>query len=371
MVEELKIAIDLGSYSTKSKNLTTGEYSELPNNIIEVEDDVNSEQIVFSENLEDSLDVVFMDTQGKLEGVNLGRRYFVGGLANQYSASCVKPNSLMSKTYQTTTYVNLLTNIALEMVKNDIDYAEPVLGTLLPPIEVYGKDKEVFLHNICRRFRIGLPLLNKNLTINIKPENVKLVAECFASFTPLLYDENGNLTDIAKKFSSGMLIAIDIGASTTDLAAVNNLKPLARTFDTMRIGGNKVVSLLIDEIKHEMSGYRPGFIEAEEALKTGYLYIGSEPVDVRQHIANAKKKFADIFYEYFIEYMESKSLHVYGLRGMVFTGGGSIKTDSIDSVGAYILNRVKAISPYTEALFIPNPRYSNLEGVSMYLAVTD
>ena len=366
----LIVGQDLGSSSTKGYNLTTGEEFEYDNCITPISPTADTKHFIMdSAGIDDiikNLDVTIVKVDGDFS-LPIEGRYLCGIMARQYSAHVVKPNSLLGKSEQLTTYVNALVSIGIEMIKNKLNHSQPVVGFLLPPVEAFGEGGEIFLKNICGTYDLTFNVQNKKVTIEIVEGKAHVQPEGFASFASFLFDKDGNYRSEAEPYLTVSVLGVDIGASSTDLSLIENTRPIKRTFETIRMGGNKIAGLLTAEISKNYRGYKPNADEIERAIETGILRFGTKEVSVAKELEAAKKEFAEILYEPFISYLDRQNIHPNSLSGIMFVGGGSIGDDAVRSAGYYLYEKLKQVCPYIDLISIENPRKSNLEGLIQYL----
>lgn len=384
-MQQLKLCLDLGASNLKGYSFLTNKRFERDNCISPVDKTAVLTEYYTSQNSDDitnNLDLVIEKTEGSKPVLTLKdspisevlqERYLIGYLAKQYSLLPITPQSTKPKVIQQTTYVNMFSAIieqilltpALQGASQD-DIIDVKLGILLPPREYMNQDaKGLFCDNIAGTYKFKLVSIQKTVTVHIAKENIIIGSECAAALGTFIFDTSGNIRQQAKKYLDGNVLAVDGGRSTTDVALINNGKPVVGSYFTIPFGGNTVVDFLNNFLSSDLLFNRPSDTELEYAVKTGFIKQGTKSIDVGQQLINAKREYVKSFVKELLSYMTAHRYSPQSIQAILFIGGAFLPTEDkrIPSAGDYVMATYKQLSPYTEQINLEDPRYANLEGI--------
>lgn len=285
--------------------------------------------------------------------------YFANGqlVELEYTGLEERPSALESKTSQLVTRLTL--NLAIIKAYKILAIANNVpvtslevtfnISTLLPPLDhemnedkmkaIITELKSVTTYSpqhFVRDFKIG--------DVNIYSEAVAAFFGTFfqetytdsnlpISWTSLedsgtTYSESGttvSLTEVEanKKFMSGYVLVLDIGAGTTDVALFKDMELLERSKATFNKGGNMVESIIQNEFKKKY-GYSPEPDSMSEIVQHGMIVEGSETIDVSDIVTSAKDSYSKAVMEDIRKYLERIMIDMPVIKGLLVAGGGSL-----------------------------------------------
>lgn len=358
------VAVDMGASNTRYVS-NKGKFELLPNNMVFLNE---SEKVTFepyTDDVESALDVTITSkTTGK------SQRILVGSMAARYSPTNVRPSVMDNKYKQEINLYSAILSAALSRQKFGIG-RDIYLFLALPPIEVKSsKDeiKQTFFGEYSVKF-------NKfhDLTLDVNFLEVNPFEESAMAIVAYFFELNGGMREEAKKFAQGNVLSIDIGASTTDLAVVQNMKYIEQTGKTYKTGGNIARESIIDYIRGEYGFDAPDDV-ADMAIAEGRLQMGNTYVDCSEAVENAKSKLASSIVTQIQSYFRSINIPIQTVRAVVVSGGGSMAGEYTDEDGTtHITSR--SVSEYiTESLstlckgieveqFSNSPRMANITGL--------
>lgn len=360
------LALDLGASDTRYCS-NDGEVYHLPNNMVFIPKDADIDLEPYTYNIEDALDVtIFSNTEGPYFPV----RALLGTLASRYTSTTIKPSVMMNKHEQQINYVSAITAAAVDSLKGKNIDGGIRLYLALPPIEVYTA-KEKIKQNLIGRYKIIFNKLAKAIEIEIT--DVSCYEESFMAILSYFFDTTGKLRENAKKFKVGNILSLDIGASTTDLIVVKDLKILERSGQTYKIGGNIAREYLKDDLR-ALYGFDVPDELADAAMVEGRIQLGNQYEDISQYVQTAKQKFAAQVVEQMQSYFRKINIPIQSIRAIVVSGGGSMRSEYQDEDGGkvitsepmsfYITKELSKICPGIEVEpHVVNPRLANIYGL--------
>ena len=360
------VCADLGASSTRYTS-NTGKIEVMPNNMVFIGDDTRVDQEPYSSDIESALDVV-IESDNKCE--YFPARVLVGQMAERYSSINERPTVLKNKHVQRVNYISAVLSVALSKHKHNLE--ENVgLYIALPPGEVKVA-KDVLKENLVGNYVVTCKKLN-NMKVKFKIEDVNTYEESFMAMLAYFFEMTGTVREQAKQYARGTVLSMDIGASTTDLAVIQNMKYLERSGQTFRTGGNIARDILVDRIR-EQYGFDAPVEMAELAMAEGRIQFGRGYQDCSNDVEAAKRTFAAQIVDQMQGYFRKINIPINGIMAIVVSGGGSMQGQYVNNDGKVIVTS-KPMSYYiTEELnkvcpgvavehFSDNPRLANITGL--------
>lgn len=371
------VGIDLGASNTRYVS-DNGKFYEVENNIKEV---AINEVIrmkpwsadTYEEVVRGSLDLEIYRVDGATEHIKAGARYLVGQLATRIGAS-ITPNGLQSKADQSINYTNALVSCALSKLFMDENMGSLDVYLALPPVELSNKSvsDQKFANELVGSYRVKFnSTIQREIQFTI--QSVTCVEESFLTLISFFFNISGGFRPESAPYQDGNVLGIDIGASTTDLAAVKNVKFIDKSGQTYKIGGNLVLDLVADGIRAQY-GYDPERDELQKAVETGRIMQGANLVDVSNLVVEAKKEFAIKLVDMMKGYFTKIAMQPHTFKAVVVGGGGSMHSESVEEDGKvvqtsqamseYIWNEFKNICPSVPVIQVSSdPRHANITGL--------
>lgn len=314
--------------------------------------------------------------------------YATGELAlREFPRKSQRPVALLAKSDQEATIRTMtllfaqcyrklseLTGVAIE----DLDVEFDVV-VALPPIEHKVKaDKLKALIRSIKSVEVLAPIYMKK---DVDVADIYVLSEGAAAFTAVMYDEteDGEVveSEVNEAFFDGDVLVIDIGAGTSDMVLFRDADVIIDSKDSFKKGGNAVLSACRQFI-NEKYDYSPTDQAMEKVLAEGVLVKGNDIIDVTDLLDRAKSGFSAELYNFLINYVQSHSIELQELKGLLVIGGGSlpaVRDGKIVSVSLaevlvdfimQVTNSVKLVD--TKGI---NPRLLNIEGLRMFYLYKD
>ena len=194
-------------------------------------------------------------------------------------------------------------------------------------------------------FTVSCP---STLTIPIDIDSLTVRPEGMMAFAALAFT-NGTPASERSKYADSKILVIDVGAGTTDLTFIDQMQPVAGSYDSYPIGGNNIASRVANLIDLKL-GRRVSRHALEEALSTGYLTSGASKRDditpliesaTRETVAKAAAQIKQTFTRITIDPQE--------LNYVLIVGGGSLPRGKADtSFAEAVVEELRSIAPYIE-----------------------
>lgn len=360
------VVIDVGASSTRFCS-DNGNIMVLPNNMAIIQEDTRVDLEPYGDSVELALDVSIKREEG---GDFFPVRALIGSMANRFSANNIRPSVMSNKHTQKVNYISVITAIAVNKLKTGID--ENIdLYIALPPNEVKVA-KDYVAEQLVGTYEVKLAKYN-NETVKFNIKSVKCFEESFMAIMAYFFNMNGTIREEAQEYSTGNVLSLDVGASTSDLAIVQNMRYLEKTGQTYKIGGNIIKDLIADYIREEF-GYDIQDDVLEVAISEGRLPMGNKYVQIGAQLERAKREFAQQVVAQMQNYFRKVGIALQSVRAIVVSGGGSMKSEYTDEKGVTIVTSEPASYYITEALrdicdgvdvvtFSENPRLANTIGL--------
>lgn len=288
-------------------------------------------------------------------------QYFANGaiVDREFGTTFMRPTSIEKKTGQLVTKLslNLAFLKALQLVEKVYNVPLSTLevtfdvGVLLPPLEHTSDEDKIT--SLIREIDSVQSYVPTEFEKDIKVDKIIVHPEAVAAFFGAYFKEENMkdmpenegkdiykgdiivqdnsegvvLTEVEENshFSTGYTLILDIGAGTTDIAMFRDMDLVENSKDTALIGGNKVRSLVEQDIR-QYFGFKPTIQSMDMVIKEGILEEGGDYHDVSQLVTKAKKQYSQEMQETIIQYLERLSISLPNVKGLLVVGGGSKPT---------------------------------------------
>ena len=360
------IAMDIGASGTRYVS-DPGKISIVPNNMIFLDKNITVNLEPFNDEIESALDVCIESSH---KSTYFPTRALVGSLATRRSGTNIRPSVMSSKHDQKVNYVSIILATAISLVKQDLNNVTIPLYIALPPSEAQSAKAKV-REELMGTFTVEFSKIGKTVVFTVG--SVECFEESFLAMISYFFNMNGSVRDSSKKYSSGNVLSMDIGASTTDLAITTDRRYIEKSGQTYRNGGNVARDILIDLVRTEYSFDLPSEY-ADIAMAEGRMQMGNNYVDVSELVKEAKKQFAASIVEQIQSYFRKVNIPIQSIRAIIVSGGGSMRSEYVDPEGNVLVTS-EAMSYYiTEELnnicsgveveaHSDNPRLANITGL--------
>lgn len=361
------VAVDLGASNTRYVS-DSGKISVLPNNMVmlNVEDTVDMKP---SDDLIESALEVNIVKEEESEFFNV--KALIGQMAGSHSSYNDRPMTSSHKHTQQINYVSGIVAAALSRIKFGID-EELSLYIALPPIEVKTA-KELVKKNFMGKYTVTFPKFNGGTTVQLTIIDVKCYEESFLASVSYFFDANGKIKEDSRDLMTGNILSLDIGASTTDIAIIQDARYLDKTGQTYKTGGNIARDYLSNAIRAKY-GLDLGAEQAEQIMAEGRMPSGNSYIDVSKIVADAKMECARGIIASMETYFKQVEIPINFIRAIVVSGGGSMHSQYVNENGEVVVTTDPMSSYITSALtktwtgidvkhYGNSPRLANISGL--------
>lgn len=371
------ICTDLGASSTRYCS-DDGVIKWIPNNVCIVDENTVTKLVewgadTLEERAKQSMDVTITKVSGAPSDY-FPVRALIGDIGKRYSSNNIRPNGMQNKHKQQINYISAMASLAVNRLSHGVMEDDIDMYIALPPIEAKPA-MEYVQEQLVGDFEIKFNMLDMTVKVHIK--SVTCLEESYMAITSFFFNIEGTLNENHARFAKGNLLSLDIGASTTDLAAVQDRKFLERTGKTYKIGGNVVRDIVADYIQQEF-GYEIDEATVEQAVAEGRVQSGNTYVDCSKYVVLAKETFATQIVNNMHTYFRTINIPLQSFKGIVVSGGGSMPSQYVDDsdpknlkivktsepMSTFIADKLKGICDTIEVVHIEDsPRFSNIRGM--------
>ena len=360
-------AVDLGASSTRYTS-DCGKISIIPNNMVFLDPDKKVDIEPYDDSIESALEVkIVKDGESEFFPV----KALVGQMAERYSSNNERPSVLANKHVQRINYVSGILTVALSKLAYNLD-DQIKLYVALPPIEVKNA-KEIVRENFMGDYTVTLPKYKGGTTVKFSIVDVACHEESFMSLLSYFFTVEGLPNADNKKYLTGNILSLDIGASTTDLAIVKNCGYLDKSGQTYKTGGNIARDYLIDAVRAEY-GFDLPLNEADLTMAEGRIQLGNSYEDVSSIVDAAKKEFANSVVNAMQGYFRQVDIPIQTIRAIIVSGGGSMQSEYVNEQGETVKTSEPMSYYITQALtkicsgvevepYGESPRLANIKGL--------
>lgn len=359
------VGIDLGASGTRHVS-NECKVNTLPNNMVFLDKDARVDLEPYSEDIESALDVA-IEKEG--ESQYFPARVLIGNLATRYMPTNQRPSVMANKHVQQINYISAITAVAVNKIRFGL--GENISMYLaMPPIEVKNA-KDELKNNFLGKYKVTFSKLDKVIEFTI--DDVVCYEESFMALLSYFFELNGSLKDESANFRSGNILSMDIGASTTDLAVVSDMRYIEKSGQTYKTGGNVARDFLMDDLRAEYGFDVPVEI-ADTAMAEGRIQMGNTFVDIAPMVRTAKERFAEQIVEQIQGYFRKVGIPIQSIRAIVVSGGGSMPGSYVndknevvvtsEAMSFFITRELNKICPGVEVVpYEYNPRMANIYGL--------
>lgn len=361
------VAADLGASSTRYVS-DSGRISVLPNNFEMLEPGYVTALESNSEEIEHNLEVTI-----EKDGASsyFPATFLVGKMAERHTVNFITPDINLNKRVQPINYLSAVLSVAVSKIKNGLD-DDIMLLLDVPPIEK-AKAAEAFSAELVGKYKVTFPKYMGGTTVEFNITNVFVFEESVMAMASFFFAMTGVPREEARKYMTGKVLSLDIGASTSDLAIISDGKFLDITGRTVKVGGNVARDTFINLVTEE-EGYTLPLADAEKAIAEGRMVSGSGYTDVGELVTEAKRDLAKKIVAQLNTYFTNINTPIKQIKAIVVSGGGSMEGQYVNESGEivktseplslYVTEELKKISPNTEVVsYGEDARFANVKGL--------
>lgn len=369
------VAADLGASGTRYIT-DHGKIQVLPNNITKIGLNEHTPLELNSEDIESALEVTIEkltnnDLDPKLNFAQFPVTLLAGKMAERYSSTYITPDIQLLKWKQQVNYISAIMATAVSKIKFGLD-DQLLLVLDVPPGEL-TKAKEMFKANLVGKYKVTFHKYMGGTSVEFEIVDVAVFAESVMAMGSFFFNMNGVPKMENREYMSGRVLSLDIGASTSDVAVIENGKFLDYTGRTLKTGGNVARGAFINYIASE-EGYNLPTADAEVAIAEGRLAYGSEYVDVGDLVEKAKQELANQLIDMLKTYFNEIKIPVQTIKAVIVSGGGSMEGQYINQSGEvvktsnplskYVTESLQSICKGVKAIpYGEDARFANTKGL--------
>ncbi len=363
------VAVDLGASNTRYIS-DSGKVGIMPNNMVIFDDMTPVDLEEYEDSLVNSLEVII-----EKEGTSkfFPAHALIGNMATRYQSTNVRPSVMTNKHVQQINYISGIAAAAISRLtygtEKDIN-----LYVALPPIEVKtASHKNIVKQEFTGKYKVTFPKVRGGIVVELNIEDVHCYEESFMAVLSYFFNPNGTPKEEAKKFMTGQVLSLDIGASTTDLSIIKDGRYLEKSGQTYKVGGNFARDVLIREVLANYDFELPEE-DADITMAEGRLQTGNTYVEIPDIVAKAKSEFAERVVSQMQGYFKSVNIPIQMVKAIIVSGGGSMQSQYIGESGEiritsepmskYITDKLREVCPTVEVEpYKENPRLANIIGL--------
>ena len=367
------ICVDQGASSTRYV-VNEGEVYVNPNNMVFVEEGVDTYLVPNSADIFDNFDVTINKIEG--ESTYFPVRALIGTLAERYKPANLRPSMNSNKSRQRVNYVSIITAVAAGILNTNI---EPDVAVIIdfPPLEANKMTADYIRKELIGKFKVkfNTSAFNKEVVFNIS--DARIVSESEQASVSFFFNRNGAPRVETAKYNRGYVLSCDIGASTSDFVLIKDRRFQERTGQTYKIGGNVIKEIIKNKVR-ALYGSELTDEDAEVVITEGRLPYGSKYKDMSKELIDAKKEFAEMLAQNIDSYFGTVGVPLMSIKAIFVSGGGSMKSSYFDidnntevvtsePVSTYLTEVLRNICDGIDVVGYPdeNPRMANIIGTML------
>lgn len=224
------------------------------------------------------------------------------------------------------------------------------ITVLLPPSDLdLGKDR--LRENIMGIDKINF--LMPEFEKDIKIAEVKVFPEGFCAFVGEVFENSRQVRKGYEKVLTSSTLVVDIGAGTTDLCIVKDMKLVDGSRYSEETGGNQVFQKVNVELRKKFGKNFPED-SLRDACVTCNIKVGAREIDITREIDIARKEVSTKLSSAIRNYIESSNFSIYDIENILICGGGADACGgSSKPLGDYLRENLSDWMSYSNFLEIP------------------
>lgn len=338
------VASDLGASSTRYIT-DQGKIQLLPNNLVMLPYGTVTKLEKNVEDIEGNLEVT-IEKEGN-ESSYFPVTFLAGKMAERYSSNFVTPDINKHKHKQPINYISAVLSAAVAKIKFGLDN-ELISVIAVPPVEI-NNAKQVFKQELVGKYKVTFPKYMDGVAVEFTIADVMVYEESVLAMASFFFNMNGTPKEDHRDFMRGRVLSLDIGASTSDAAIIEDGRFLERSGRTIKTGGNVARSTFINLIT-EQEGYNLPESDAEKAIAEGRIVEGNGYKDVSDLVNQSKKELAHQLITPLTKYFGEVGIPIQQIRAIVVSGGGSMPGQYTNDDGEVVITSEPLSKHVTEAL---------------------
>lgn len=361
------VAVDLGASNTRFVS-DSGKISVMQNNMVIMPVNTVVDLQPYDDKIDSALEVeIYKEGESEF----FPAKALIGQLADRYSSNNDRPSSNQNKHVQRINHISCITAIAISRMMYSLS-DKISLFLALPPVEA-KTSKEQVTEKFIGTYLVKFPKIGNGIDITFTITDVCCYEESCMAALSYFFKIDGTLKEEARKYLTGNVLSLDIGASTTDLTIIRNGKYIDKSGQTYKIGGNIARDYIIDEVRAQYEFELP-LNEADTVMAEGRLQLGNGYKDVSEIVASAKMAYAKSVIANMQNYFRKVDIPIQSIRAIIVSGGGSLQSQYVSTFGDvvktsepmsyYITSALKSICDGVEVeSYGDSPRLANITGL--------
>lgn len=237
------------------------------------------------------------------------------------------PIPLQNKYDQQVNYLSCITACAISKLQSNLD-DNIELFIALPPMEIELGQPEM-KKNLVGPWEVTFPKFNGGTTVKFNITDVLCSQEGVLAMTSFFFDLAGIPRQDTAKYGKKTILSIDIGASTTDLAIMQNGRVLSKSVRTYKVGGNDARDHFYNIMQKKVP-YDFPMSEADRGMIEGVIQAGADVRIVSEEVEAAKRLMVAQLYNKMVNYFSTVGIPLQTIQTIVVSGGGSMQSQYVD-----------------------------------------
>lgn len=363
------VAVDLGASSSRHVS-DSGQITVTPNYMAFLPDENPSRIQPDASDVASCLEVNIVKDSGS-QCDYFPANVMIGIMADRFTNLHDRPSVNTRKCLQRINYVDAIVTAAINKLTQDIS-DDLSLYIAVPPIEITTA-REMFAKQLIGGYTVTFPKYMGGTSVKFNVVDVQCYEESYMASTSFFFNMNGVPKEQNKKYLTGKVLSLDIGASTSDLAIIENGRYLDRSGRTYRIGGNEARDFLTNMISANFD-IDLSIADAERTMAEGRLQQGNTYMDCSTYVIQAKQALAKKLINHMQTYFKSLEIDISSINAIVVSGGGSMQSQYINDDGEvvktsepmsyFVTNELISWSKGTEVVtYGDDARFANVKGL--------
>lgn len=352
--QEFDIAMDIGSTQTRScvfnKDLTMSPAIILDSNYDIINRDishVSSPSKSFGANLE--MTITDLSADKKVKPMLSVEHVVKGELLTAITTTTQITVASASKVDQKTTYVNIISNVAIDLLQEYTKIGVPKTSTYvyltvaLPPEDTKHKSRmDMFRERLAGEYKVHFSRLNVTLLFTLFEDKIAIMSEPEA--VAVYQTVQKKLEDA----DDSVVCTFDVGGRSAGITFISDKRLLLDSCATINIGGARLAAIFSRELASSLNIQEPLVTRVLKAISTGTFRLGAQVLDVSEQLNAAKREFAELLFNEFIRAVDTNGIQLQNISKVYCSGRTFGEAPKSPSIMTYISEMFKERAAYTD-----------------------
>lgn len=349
-----RAAIDVGSTQTRSC-VYTMDFKMHPAIVLDSNYDIVTRDISHIESPENTiaanLDMTITDlsSEQKVKPMLTTEHVIKGDLLGSLTTSTQITVASASKIDQKTTYVNIISNLAVLLLQEYQVMGVPAnmvnvsLAVALPPEDTKHKSRiDVFKERLAGEYEVVFHRLNVTLKFKIADSSIIISSEPEAVAAYQTMNEKLEDTD------NTVVCVLDVGGRSAGVTFISDKHLLLDSCATINLGGARMAAIFSRNLVNTLNIQEPLIPRVMKSFSTATYRLGAQTLNVAEQLNSAKKEFSELLFNEFLRAVDTNDIQLQDISRVFCSGRTFGEAPGSPSIMHLLSEMFKEKAAYTD-----------------------